>query len=71
MHERLPRQAARLQLLAVVQLAPAPRPTPRSRPSSAISPRLGYRFQFITLAGFHSLNAGMFELARAATATRR
>jgi isocitrate lyase len=25
---------------------------------------LGYRFQFITLAGFHSLNAGMFELAR-------
>jgi isocitrate lyase len=26
--------------------------------------RLGYRFQFITLAGFHSLNVGMFELAR-------
>ncbi len=25
--------------------------------------RLGYRFQFITLAGFHSLNAAMFELA--------
>jgi len=24
----------------------------------------GYKFQFITLAGFHSLNAGMFELAR-------
>ena len=24
----------------------------------------GYTFQFITLAGFHSLNAGMFELAR-------
>jgi isocitrate lyase len=24
---------------------------------------MGYRFQFITLAGFHSLNAGMFELA--------
>ena len=24
---------------------------------------LGYRFQFITLAGFHSLNASMFELA--------
>jgi len=24
----------------------------------------GYRFQFITLAGFHSLNEGMFELAR-------
>ena len=26
---------------------------------------LGYRFQFITLAGFHSLNAAMFELAQA------
>src|SRR6266516_827807 len=25
---------------------------------------LGYRFQFITLAGFHVLNASMFELAR-------
>jgi isocitrate lyase len=24
----------------------------------------GYKFQFITLAGFHALNAGMFELAR-------
>ncbi len=25
---------------------------------------LGYRYQFVTLAGFHSLNVGMFELAR-------
>jgi isocitrate/methylisocitrate lyase len=25
---------------------------------------MGYRFQFITLAGFHSINASMFELAR-------
>ena len=25
---------------------------------------LGYRFQFITLAGFHALNQSMFELAR-------
>ena len=25
---------------------------------------LGYRYQFVTLAGFHSLNAGMFQLAR-------
>lgn len=25
---------------------------------------MGYRFQFITLAGWHSLNAGMFDLAR-------
>jgi len=26
--------------------------------------QLGYQYQFVTLAGFHSLNAGMFELAR-------
>jgi isocitrate lyase len=26
---------------------------------------MGYKFQFVTLAGFHSLNMGMFELARA------
>jgi isocitrate lyase len=25
---------------------------------------MGYRFQFVTLAGFHALNASMFELAR-------
>jgi isocitrate lyase len=25
---------------------------------------MGYKFQFITLAGFHALNLGMFELAR-------
>ena len=24
---------------------------------------MGYKFQFITLAGFHALNYGMFELA--------
>jgi isocitrate lyase len=26
---------------------------------------MGYRFQFITLAGFHALNLSMFDLARA------
>ena len=26
---------------------------------------MGYKFQFVTLAGFHQLNHGMFELARA------
>jgi len=26
---------------------------------------MGYKFQFVTLAGFHSLNSGMFELAKA------
>ena len=25
---------------------------------------LGYKFQFVTLAGFHALNHSMFELAR-------
>ncbi len=25
---------------------------------------MGYKFQFVTLAGFHALNFGMFELAR-------
>ena len=25
---------------------------------------MGYRFQFVTLAGFHTLNHSMFELAR-------
>src|SRR5262249_19517368 len=26
--------------------------------------KMGYKFQFVTLAGFHTLNHGMFELAR-------
>jgi isocitrate lyase len=26
--------------------------------------KMGYKFQFVTLAGFHALNHGMFELAR-------
>jgi isocitrate lyase len=25
---------------------------------------MGYKYQFVTLAGFHSLNHGMYELAR-------
>jgi isocitrate lyase len=25
---------------------------------------MGYKFQFVTLAGFHSINFGIFELAR-------
>jgi isocitrate lyase len=31
---------------------------------------MGYRFQFITLAGFHQLNFGMFELAKGYQATQ-
>ena len=30
---------------------------------------MGYRYQFITLAGFHALNASMFELAKGYAAT--
>ncbi len=30
---------------------------------------MGYRYQFITLAGFHALNASMFELAKGYVAT--
>jgi isocitrate lyase len=26
---------------------------------------MGYKFQFVTLAGFHALNTSMFDLARA------
>ena len=26
--------------------------------------KMGYKFQFVTLAGFHALNHSMFELAR-------
>ena len=31
--------------------------------------RMGYKFQFVTLAGFHALNLSMFELARGYRAT--
>jgi isocitrate lyase len=31
---------------------------------------MGYKFQFITLAGFHQLNFGMFELAKGYQATQ-
>ena len=61
--ERLPGPDARLQLLAVVQLARAPGRVPPSRSSARSLPRMGYRFQFITLAGFHALNHSMFDLA--------
>jgi len=31
---------------------------------------MGYKFQFITLAGFHALNYAMFDLARGYKATQ-
>ena len=58
----VPRKDAGLQLLALLQLEEAPRRGhDRLLPEGTGS--LGYKFQFITLAGFHSLNASMFELA--------
>ena len=60
----LPGQAARLQLLAVVQLAGQARRRRRSPSFQEQLAEMGYRFQFVTLAGFHALNLSMFELAK-------
>ncbi len=57
------RQDARLQLLALVQLEEEPRRR-HDRKIPARARRHGLQVQFITLAGFHQLNFGMFELAR-------
>jgi isocitrate lyase len=62
----LPRQAAGLQLLAVVQLAAPPRRGRHRRFQRELG-AMGYKFQFVTLAGFHALNLSMFELAAATT----
>ena len=40
------------------------RPSAISRRSSVQLAAMGYKFQFVTLAGFHALNHSMFELAR-------
>ena len=63
-HAELPGQAAGVQLLALVQLEEAPRRRDHRRASSASWARMGYKFQFVTLAGFHALNHSMFDLAR-------
>ena len=55
-HERVPGQAAGVQLLAVLQLERAPRRRRDRRFQNELA-ELGYRFQFVTLAGLHSLNA--------------
>ncbi len=60
---RFSRQAAGLQLLALIQLESEARSARRSRNSSANSARWAYKFQFVTLAGFHALNYSMFKLA--------
>ena len=55
-HARVSRQAARLQLLAVLQLEEEARRRDDRQASSASCGAMGYKFQFVTLAGFHALN---------------
>ena len=58
---QVPWQAAGLQLLAVVQLEEEPRRRDHRQVPARARAAMGYKFQFITLAGFHSLNYSMFE----------
>ena len=63
-HAQYPGQAAGVQLLAFVQLEEeAGRCDDRAASSTSLA-TMGYKFQFVTLAGFHALNLSMFELAR-------
>ena len=59
----VPGPDAGLQLLARRSTGRSTWTTRRSRSSSASSAHMGYKFQFITLAGFHALNHSMFDLA--------
>ena len=62
-HARYPGKLLGLQLLAVVQLEEeARRGDDRARSKSG-SATMGYKFQFVTLAGFHALNYSFFSLA--------
>ena len=63
-HRGVPGQDAGLQLLAVVQLEAATSTTPTIARFQKELGAMGYKFQFVTLAGFHALNHSMFELAR-------
>ena len=64
LHQRVPRQDAGLQLLAVVQLAQPALDDAEIATFQDELGELGYTFQFITLAGFHALNHSMFHLAQ-------
>ena len=59
---RSSRQAAGLQLLAQLQLEEEPDDATIAKFQRELG-SYGYKFQFITLAGFHALNYGMFNLA--------
>ena len=60
----VPRQDAGLQLLAELQLDARSCRRRRSPSFQRAIGAMGYKFQFVTLAGFHSLNHSMFKLAR-------
>ena len=60
----VPGPDAGLQLLAVVQLARRTWMTDTIAKFQRELGAMGYKFQFITLAGFHALNQPMFDLAR-------
>ena len=62
-HAKYPGQAAGLQLLALVQLEEEARRRTIASFQHELA-KMGYKFQFVTLAGFHALNLSMFELAR-------
>ena len=59
-----PEQAARLQLLALASTGSAHLDDATIARFQKELGAMGYKFQFITLAGFHALNASMFELAQ-------
>jgi isocitrate lyase len=59
---RISRQTAGLQLLAVLQLESQPGRRHHRQFQRELG-AMGYKFQFVTLAGFHALNLGMFDLA--------
>ena len=69
-HAQLPGQAARLQLLAVVQLEEEPRRRRRSRRFQRELGAMGYKFQFVTLAGLPRAQPRHVRARARATATR-
>ena len=62
-HERFPGKLLAYNCSPSFNWKQAARRRRRSRGSRSELAALGYRFQFVTLAGFHALNASMFELA--------
>ena len=62
MHAEFPGQTAGLQLLALVQLEDEARSPTIAKFQRELG-AMGYKFQFVTLAGFHALNYSMFKLA--------